>query len=53
MREPNLPPERDIGGAVGAALALAHGQRSPLADAVCGQDRRAPGGRGEKRRSGV
>ena len=49
MRKPHLAAQRDVRAAIGAPLAVAGGQRRPLADAVGGQDRGAARRRGEKR----
>ena len=50
----NLAKQRDVrAGTIGAPLAMADRQRGPFADAVGGQDRRAPRGSGEERGSGV
>src|SRR5471030_2403986 len=48
MRKPDFTQERDRRGAVRAALAVAHGERGPLAYAIGSQDRRATRGRGEE-----
>ena len=49
MREPDLAQQRDVRAAVRAPLAVADRERRPLADAVGGQDRRAPRRRREER----